>query len=71
MNYVYTNEAFACCFIDIEKLIDTLDRVLLEGESIISVISPEGNVYYGEKELQEQGALKASEPGKGFNKNTI
>ncbi|MBS5521362.1 MAG: histidine kinase [Clostridiales bacterium] len=68
MNYVYTNEAFACCFIDIEKLIDTLDRVLLEGESIISVISPEGNVYYGEKELQEQGALKASEPAKDLIK---
>lgn len=68
MNYVYTNEAFACCFIDIEKLIDTLDRVLLEGESIISVISPEGNVYYGEKELQEQDALKASEPAKDLIK---
>ena len=68
MNYVYTNEVFACCFIDIEKLIDTLDRVLLEGESIISVISPEGNVYYGEKELQEQGALKASEPAKDLIK---
>lgn len=68
MNYVYTNEAFACCFIDIEKLIDTFDRVLLEGESIISVISPEGNVYYGEKELQEPGALKASEPAKDLIK---
>lgn len=57
LNYVLTENRYACCFIDMEKLADTVNVIPLGEENLVFFISQEGNLYDGIEELQEMNLI--------------
>lgn len=59
LNYITIEGLYACCFIDTEDLVKMVDIIPMGEESFVSLVSENGDVYFGEEELERMGLLKS------------